>query len=725
MELSSSLNKQIENNKSKIFDISKRIEQMHKSVSDTATMLTPQEQSLLYLIAKEYFTNEGAIFDGGCCTGGCAQSFAKGLSERNLPKQTVIHAYELGEVNNCLKDYIKQHYSIDYNVGDSFIELTEKELSNCSGSEYIKLFAGDITQQEYPEKIEILFLDVCKIPEVNHAMVQLIERCIPGKTLIIQQDFKWAQTPWINISMGYLEEYLYPIECDIFNTQVFLLTKAIPREVLQKDTWYDTSLEEKLRYFSRTYKYVDIRYRLVFDQDRIPILTHHGLHDEAAVQMDYLNTLISLNPLPEGWAFTPPAYYSFKDVKRSMYELFQSTRHEHDAKHEGVFSQTSTHVDRENLLKLDSLFKVEPVFKRSANVIIFSTDDNYAPYCYVAISSLLINSAPDKYYDICILHKKLSQRFIDRFSALTKGKVSVRCVALTEYLNAIDESVFHINSIFTAETYYRFFIPKIFGLYEKALYLDCDMIFQSDMAKLFDVDMQGKMIAAVRDYPVTYFKDSSFLSYLSSVLNISDPTSYFNAGLLLLDIAKLNEENFTQRCFERLQEIKTPLYVDQCILNSLYNGRVYYLPASWNYIIHMNLELLKAHMSDKEYNEYLKSIEKLDVIHCCGEHKPWQVPTVVHGDVWWSYARQTSFYEEILFKNLNPCINSDKTIAAFGHYEINLIAISKGYLKSLFKFLIFKTLEKISFGRKKRYYNSKCVEIKHLLTHFNIGNSKP
>ncbi|MCW1562488.1 hypothetical protein OLS58_00140, partial [Campylobacter jejuni] len=39
-------------------------------------------------------------------------------------------------------------------------------------------------------------------------------------------------------------------------------------------------------------------------------------------------------------------------------------------------------------------------------------------------------------------------------------------------------------------------------------------------------------------------------------------------------------------------------------------------------------------------------------IHYCDYFKPWNSPHLPKADIWWHYARQTPFYEEILFKNI-------------------------------------------------------------------------
>ena len=88
-----------------------------------------------------------------------------------------------------------------------------------------------IIRLDYPDKIEIMFLDVCKTPEINFRIQQLFSRMIPGKSVLIQQDYIYENLPYIKITMGYLRdyfEYIGSIGCSV----VFLLKKEIPMNIL-------------------------------------------------------------------------------------------------------------------------------------------------------------------------------------------------------------------------------------------------------------------------------------------------------------------------------------------------------------------------------------------------------------------------------------------------------------------------------------------------------------
>lgn len=196
------------------------------------SMLFPQEQNFLKLLGEKYYCGEGAIFDVGYCRDLCS-IFCAGLKEQYFTHKEVIHVYEWGRcTDEYLIDFIAQHCGKELVIGDSFADIVVKNLSSCSGAEYIKPHIGDILLQTYPEVIEIFFLDVCKTSEINHAMTQLFSRGIPGKSIVIHQDFVHEWLPWIHVTMGYLHEYFEPIG-NLMYSFVFLHKKEISKEVLE------------------------------------------------------------------------------------------------------------------------------------------------------------------------------------------------------------------------------------------------------------------------------------------------------------------------------------------------------------------------------------------------------------------------------------------------------------------------------------------------------------
>lgn len=249
----------------------------------TPSMLTPEEQKFLYLLAKDYYTGEGAIFDSGICLGGCTESFARGLAARPTltPVRPIIWAYELGMADeDYVSEFIRNAFGEERHKGDSFVDIIQKNIDSMPCRDSISFFPGDIREQPYPESIEIMFLDVCKTQEINFKMQQLFSRLIPGKSLVLQQDYVHAWHPYIHTTMGYLAEYFEPVGYVAYSTFAFLLKKAIPQEVLDIDIYNSASVEKLEGLLTRYYSYFPTRCRNHMEMARAMLLFEKGEHEK-------------------------------------------------------------------------------------------------------------------------------------------------------------------------------------------------------------------------------------------------------------------------------------------------------------------------------------------------------------------------------------------------------------------------------------------------------------
>ena len=100
-------------------------------------------------------------------------------------------------------------------------------------------------------------------------------------------------------------------------------------------------------------------------------------------------------------------------------------------------------------------------------------------------------------------------------------------------------------------------------------------------------------------------------------------------------------------------------YMDQDILNHVYQKKIKYLNQSWNCVMDWREPNASRMAILKEapfalYNEYLEARKNPKIVHYAGYQKPWNVPACDFAEYFWKYARQTMFYEEILAR-LSEC----------------------------------------------------------------------
>ena len=129
---------------------------------------------------------------------------------------------------------------------------------------------------------------------------------------------------------------------------------------------------------------------------------------------------------------------------------------------------------------------------------------------------------------------------------------------------------------YSKEMFLRFLIPEIFSEHKTVLYLDCDIIIQHDISKIFLTETD-KQIAVVKNLCNKNIKE-----YVENIINI-DSDKYFNSGVILFNINKIKPKNISKKIFDIFpnpQKLEMP---DQDMLNIYFKDKVHYLDLKWNF----------------------------------------------------------------------------------------------------------------------------------------------
>jgi lipopolysaccharide biosynthesis glycosyltransferase len=114
----------------------------------------------------------------------------------------------------------------------------------------------------------------------------------------------------------------------------------------------------------------------------------------------------------------------------------------------------------------------------------------------------------------------------------------------------------------------------------RVVVVDADTRFVDDVTKLFDADLQGKVLGAVDDAAVIA---TGQVHDLRRKLRLEEHAGYFNSGLLVVDLEAWTDQNITAACvrvFTDEPEVLT--FNDQCALNAVLSGQYSRLPLRWN-----------------------------------------------------------------------------------------------------------------------------------------------
>lgn len=289
--------------------------------------------------------------------------------------------------------------------------------------------------------------------------------------------------------------------------------------------------------------------------------------------------------------------------------------------------------------------------------IMLACEDDYMKYTDVLLESIYENSSDEYFYDIVICHRDITEKNqrIAKSIFAKKNNFLIRFADVTRNFEKYNKV--HVYGHFTYETYYRFLVLDIFENYDRILYLDCDMVVNTDISKLFFTPMNDEYVAAVRDYDfiAECVHDKEMLrENVLKHIKIDDYFNYFQAGVLLFNLAALKTK-FTSEDIFKVAISRNWFYLDQDILNSMFNGHVKYLDDRWNVFSMLKTDkeigryfLLRKELAAQFAVSYQKSRKDPYIIHFAGVPKVWDDSDVDFGDYFWKYARNSPLYEQLL-----------------------------------------------------------------------------
>ncbi len=189
----------------------------------------------------------------------------------------------------------------------------------------------------------------------------------------------------------------------------------------------------------------------------------------------------------------------------------------------------------------------------------------------------------------------------------------------------------------TAATYYRLLMsealpPEV----ERVIYLDCDLVLRYNVAALWEIPLGDAIVGAVRD--------CSFIH--NHILGLADDALYFNAGVLLIDLARWRSETIGQAALSFAAAYPERLsYNDQCALNWVLRGRWTPLDPVWNV---QTQHLGRLTNDGLEYLRPLPAIaEAARIVHFNEPGRPWRyMDTHPFKSDYLSYKARTPWRDE-------------------------------------------------------------------------------
>lgn len=246
-----------------------------------------------------------------------------------------------------------------------------------------------------------------------------------------------------------------------------------------------------------------------------------------------------------------------------------------------------------------------------------ATDNNYAPYCGIMLTSLFENNKNHS-FSVYILSQGLSEEHCSKFDTLAKrynSEIIIVEIDNTIFSNCRFWALDHV----TVATFYRLLLPTVLPKdMDRVLYLDCDIIVNHRIDELYMQDMDNVPLCACVNIP--------FCDDLETRLGIKNE-KYFNAGVLLINLSYWRTNHIFEKCLDIINSIPDKLiYHDQDTLNLLFHCEqrpIKFLDITYNF--------QTACIKISEFNDIPDDIKRNicqcayypTIIHFISNKKPW------------------------------------------------------------------------------------------------------
>ena len=290
--------------------------------------------------------------------------------------------------------------------------------------------------------------------------------------------------------------------------------------------------------------------------------------------------------------------------------------------------------------------------------ILLCFDDNYALPAGVNIFSI-IESNPLQQIHFHLFTHNLSDENRRKFSGIKFDNI-----AITEYVINDEFKIDEQNTEqFPLSACVRLIAPIILkNTTDKLLYVDSDTLCINSLADIDHIDLKEIIVAAIADVP--YMQQTQCAKY--DVV----PGTYFNSGVMLINISLWCEEEITDKTLRLLNSGEKYQYPDQDVLNICVGQKRLILPRKFN-----NLLALSINGND-DANVPNGTI----FIHYITKNKPWHQP--------YRSKLFDSYLEKSPWRNDNLPLYCPKKTSSIRAYA-KLMFRQKKYLAGIKHYIIY------------------------------------
>jgi len=269
----------------------------------------------------------------------------------------------------------------------------------------------------------------------------------------------------------------------------------------------------------------------------------------------------------------------------------------------------------------------------------------------VAITSVVASADASREYVLHLLAYEVSPARLAAIKTLGVRNIAIRVYPLPG-ISFPYERLKHTSQMQLERIALGRHLPDI----GRIVYLDTDLIARRDIAELYDIDLGGCPIGAIVDLhmqrQLTLGRPvgghPNLQTYFANTLSLPGDLqrSYFNTGVLVLDLDYMREHRIEERVHEMLDSGLGLMIPDQCALNMLMLPQARLIDSRWNVLVpSTRLSLLIKRTSPD--NRRRRDLAHPFILHFAGG-KPWRHRSRPKASYWWAHAMASPLRREIL-----------------------------------------------------------------------------
>jgi lipopolysaccharide biosynthesis glycosyltransferase len=275
-------------------------------------------------------------------------------------------------------------------------------------------------------------------------------------------------------------------------------------------------------------------------------------------------------------------------------------------------------------------------FGHMSVVLACAGDENFAMPMAVTLFSALVNMEKGVEVFLYILDggiSEINKTRIEQVLQIESVAVSIHWIKPDRQFEGLKTT-----KALSQAAYMRLALPDVLpDCFGKVLYLDSDLIVETDLMRLWRHEVGGYPLLAVRDYNIPCISSpASGLLSTYELLGLWPDTPYFNSGVMVLNLALIRSKDLIPAILEYLHAYRdTVQYADQDGFNAIIAGDWGHLDPKWNVQVMLMRRFKVAAIrrskwwSDSPFqDEILDRVKELErnpfILHFADTPKPWR-----------------------------------------------------------------------------------------------------